>query len=107
MAIIATTTGLLKPPEFRYAAETAFSNSEKLYPKKRITRCFVFLGHQHAYGKLKSPALYSARRMNSRLSAKDEEISMSLAEESIKASFLRRKSIQGKAQFDKPHKPNP
>jgi hypothetical protein len=39
--------------------------------------------------------------MNSRLSAKDEDISMLLAEES-KASFLRRKTAQGKAQFDKP-----
>lgn len=47
-------------------------------------------------------ALYSSRKMNSRLSAKDEAIAMSHYEESASPSFLRRKTAQGKAQFDKP-----
>jgi Ca-activated chloride channel family protein len=43
-------------------------------------------------------SLYSSRKMSSRLSAKDEPMSMS--EESTRASYLRRKKSQGKAQFD-------
>lgn len=45
-------------------------------------------------------SLYSSRKMNSRLSAKDEGMTMSA--ESAKASYLRRKKAQGKAQFDRP-----
>jgi hypothetical protein len=52
--------------------------------------------------RFRKEALYSSRKMSSRLSAKDEDISMLLAEESAAPSFLRRKSAQGKAQFDKP-----
>lgn len=46
---------------------------------------------------LAKEAMYSSRRMHSRLSAKEER--MHLAEESSSASFLRRKMAQGKAQF--------
>ena len=42
-------------------------------------------------------SLYSSRKMHSRLSAKDEVMAMSA--ESSKASYLRRKKAQGKAQF--------
>ena len=52
--------------------------------------------------RFRKEALYSSRKMNSRLSAKEELLAMSLDEESAKASFLRRKTAQGKAQFDKP-----
>ena len=52
--------------------------------------------------RFKKEALYSSRRMGSRLAAKEELLAMSLDEESAKASFLRRKTAQGKAQFDKP-----
>lgn len=45
-------------------------------------------------------SLYSSRKMNSRLSAKDEAMAMSA--ENDKASYLRRKKAQGKAQFDRP-----
>jgi hypothetical protein len=41
--------------------------------------------------------------MSSRLSAKDELISMPA--ESAKASYLRRKKAQGNAQFDRPDDP--
>lgn len=50
-------------------------------------------------------SLYSSRKMRSRLSAKDELMSMSA--ESSKASYLRRKKAQGKAQFDDPDQPQP
>lgn len=45
-------------------------------------------------------ALYSSRKMNTRLSAKGE--SSALAMEALAPSFLRRKKSQGKAQFKKP-----
>jgi hypothetical protein len=51
--------------------------------------------------RFKKEALYASRKMGSRLSAK-EEMLMSLAEEASAPSFLRRKTAQGKAQFDKP-----
>ena len=50
-------------------------------------------------------SLYSSRKMHSRLSAKDEVMAMS--EEGAKASYLRRKKAQGKAQFDRPGDPQP
>ena len=43
-------------------------------------------------------AMYSARKMNSRVSAKEEL--GSLGAEGEKASYLRRKKLQGKAEFD-------
>ena len=52
--------------------------------------------------RFRKEALYSSRKMSSRISAKDEDISMLLAEESAAPSFLRRKTAQGKAQFDQP-----
>lgn len=42
-------------------------------------------------------SLYTSRKMHSRLSAKDEVMAMSA--ESAKASYLRRRKAQGKAQF--------
>jgi Ca-activated chloride channel family protein len=50
-------------------------------------------------------SLYSSRKMHSRLSAKDEM--MATSGESAKASYLRRKKSQGKAQFDDPDQPQP
>jgi Ca-activated chloride channel family protein len=50
--------------------------------------------------KFSKESLYSSRKMHSRLSAKDEVMAMSA--ESDKASYLRRKKAQGKAQFDRP-----
>lgn len=46
-------------------------------------------------------ALYSSRHLNSRISAKDEAPGSLLLEASA-PSFLRRRTAQGKAQFDKP-----
>ncbi|WP_313951145.1 vWA domain-containing protein [Accumulibacter sp.] len=46
-------------------------------------------------------ALYSSRKMRSRISAKEEALD-SLMMEAGAPSFLRRKTAQGKAQFDKP-----
>lgn len=45
-------------------------------------------------------ALYSSRKMNSRLSAKEEPSALTM--EALAPSFLRRRKSQGKAQFDKP-----
>lgn len=50
-------------------------------------------------------SLYSSRKMNSRLSAKDELMAMS--GEGAKASYLRRKKAQGKAQFEDPDSKSP
>ena len=49
--------------------------------------------------RFRKEALYSSRKMGSRISAK-EEILASLSAESASASFLRRKRSQGKAEFD-------
>jgi Ca-activated chloride channel family protein len=46
-------------------------------------------------------SLYSSTRMHRRLSAKEEALD-SMSDESAKASFLRRKRHQGKAQFGDP-----
>lgn len=51
--------------------------------------------------RFKKEALYASRKMGSRISAK-EEMMMDLADEALAPSFLRRKTAQGKAQFDKP-----
>ena len=48
--------------------------------------------------RFKKEALYSSRKMGGRLSAKEEL--MALHAERSKSSFLRRKSSQGKSQFD-------
>ena len=50
--------------------------------------------------RFRKEALYSSRKMGSRLSAKEEMLG-SLSAESSSASYLRRKSSQGKAQFEK------
>jgi len=52
--------------------------------------------------RFRKEALYSARKMNSRLSAKEELDFACLDAEAASASFLRRKTAQGKAQFDRP-----
>jgi Ca-activated chloride channel homolog len=46
-------------------------------------------------------ALYSSRKMSSRISAKEELNFDNLDAEASSISFLRRKTAQGKAQFDK------
>ena len=52
--------------------------------------------------RFRKEALYSSRKMGSRISAKEESFSVSHYEEVAVPSFLRRKTAQGKAQFDKP-----
>jgi Ca-activated chloride channel family protein len=52
--------------------------------------------------RFRKEALYSSRKMGSRISAKEESFSVSHCEEVTVPSFLRRKTAQGKAQFDKP-----
>jgi Ca-activated chloride channel homolog len=52
--------------------------------------------------RFRKEALYSARKMNSRLSAKEELNFACLDAEAASASFLRRKTAQGKAQFGEP-----
>ena len=47
-------------------------------------------------------ALYSSRKMGSRISAKEEALD-SLMMEAGAPSFLRRKTAQGEAQFDTPN----
>jgi len=49
--------------------------------------------------RFRKEAMYSSRKMSSRVSAK-EELLMSTAEDGSVPSFLRRKKSQGKAQFD-------
>ncbi len=49
--------------------------------------------------RFRKEAMYSSRKMSSRVSAK-EELLMSMAAESAAPSFLRRKKSQGKAQFE-------
>ena len=57
--------------------------------------------------RFRKEALYSSRKMGSRLSPKEERLA-SLAAESASPSFLRRKPSQGKAQFEeKPEDPKP
>lgn len=51
--------------------------------------------------RFRKEALYSSRKMRSRISAKDEPLESLMMEASV-PSFLRRKTAQGKAQFDKP-----
>ena len=63
------------------------------------------IAHMRDMARFSKESLYSSRKMSSRLSAKDELMSMSA--ESAKASYLRRKKAQGKAQFDDPDQPQP
>jgi Ca-activated chloride channel family protein len=49
--------------------------------------------------RFRKEAMYSSRKMSSRVSAK-EEMLMSMAAEAVAPSFLRRKKSQGKAQFE-------
>lgn len=51
--------------------------------------------------RFRKEALYSSRKMASRISVKEESLSVSHCEEAAVPSFLRRKTAQGKAQFDK------
>jgi Ca-activated chloride channel family protein len=52
--------------------------------------------------RFRKEALYAARKMNSRISAKEECGYLGPDTESTSASFLRRKTAQGKAQFGNP-----
>ncbi len=52
--------------------------------------------------RFRKEALYSSRKMSSRLSAAEEGSYQGPDTESASASFLRRKTSQGKAQFGKP-----
>ncbi|MCW5886647.1 MAG: hypothetical protein KIT07_00815 [Anaerolineales bacterium] len=55
--------------------------------------------------RFKKEALYSSRKMSTRLS--DKEALSALLQEDAKASYLRRKKLQGKAQFDMPDNSTP
>lgn len=55
------------------------------------------LSREQDQARFSKEAMYSSRRMGSRLSAKEEV--MCLSQEASEPSFLRRKSAQGKAQF--------
>lgn len=44
-------------------------------------------------------AMYSSRKLSSRISAKEEQL-MSMAAEAVAPSFLRQKKSQGNAQFE-------
>ena len=50
--------------------------------------------------RFRKEATYSGRRMSTRLSSKLENLG-SVADEAAAPSFVRRKTAQGKAQFDK------
>lgn len=52
--------------------------------------------------RFRKEALYSSRKMGSRISAKEEISFACLDAEAASVSFLRRKTAQGKAQFEKP-----
>ena len=49
--------------------------------------------------RFRKEAMYSSRKMSSRLSSKQEDLG-SVAAEAAAPSFLRRKTAQGKAQFE-------
>jgi hypothetical protein len=62
----------------------------------------AMLAEERNLMRFKKEALYSSRKMGSRLSAKEEMLA-SLEDQSGAPSFLRRKKSQGKAQFgDRP-----
>ena len=63
------------------------------------------IAHERDMARFSKESLYSSRKMHGRLSAKDELSAMS--GEDAKASYLRRKKAQGKAQFDDPDRPQP
>jgi hypothetical protein len=52
--------------------------------------------------RFRKEALYSACKLNSGLSAKEEISFACLDAEAATVSFLRRKTAQGKAKFEKP-----
>lgn len=58
------------------------------------------IARERDMARFRKEAFYSSRKMNSRLSAKDESAGLSC--ESAKPAFLRRKKSQGKAQSDEP-----
>jgi Ca-activated chloride channel family protein len=62
------------------------------------------IAHERDMARFSKESLYSSRKMQSRLSSKDELSAMS--GEDAKASYLRRKKSQGKAQFDDPDQPH-
>ena len=64
---------------------------------QQVLANMVDLAHERDTARFSKEAMFSSRRMNSRLSAKEEAVSM-LQEGDIPA-FLRRKAAQGKAQY--------
>jgi Ca-activated chloride channel family protein len=63
------------------------------------------LARERDMARFSKASLYSSRKMHHRLSAKDEMSATS--DEGAKASYLRRKKAEGKAQFDRPDDPQP
>lgn len=72
---------------------------------QRVLESLAELARQRDAARFGKEAVYSGRRMNTRLSAKDE--APTLSREAEAPAFLRRKSAQGKAQFRKDAGPNP
>ncbi len=68
---------------------------------KEVIAGLADLASQRDRSRFSKEALYSSRKMASRLMAKDELLS-SLDLEAESASFLRRKRSQGKAEFRRP-----
>lgn len=64
---------------------------------QEVLNSLAELARQHDQAHFAKEARYSSRRMNTRLSAKEEM--MSIASDGDAPAFLRRKSAQGKTQF--------
>jgi len=72
---------------------------------QQVLESLAELARQRDAARFGKEAVYSGRRMNTRLSAKDE--APTLNQEAAAPAFLRRKSAQGKAQFRKDAGPKP
>jgi len=72
---------------------------------QQVLESLAELARQRDAARFGKEAVYSGRRMNTRLSAKDE--APTLNQEAEAPAFLRRKSAQGKAQFRKDAGPKP
>jgi Ca-activated chloride channel family protein len=64
---------------------------------QQVLANMVDLAHERDTARFSKEAMFSSRRMNSRLSAKEEAVSM--LQEAEAPAFLRRKAAQGKAQY--------
>ena len=58
------------------------------------------IAHTMDTARFRKEALYASRKMGSRISAKEEMVACLEVEDSV-PSFVRRKAVQGKAQFRK------